>query len=285
MEANANIFEPVVIDSVAEAVVTQIEQLIISGVLKSGQKLPSERELAELMDVSRPKIRDAIKVLEDRGLLAVKHGDGTFVCALTGTALSPAMIDLYSRHPSAFRDYLEFRREVEGFAAYVAAQRATESDREIIRQLVVRMEQAHDNPNPVLEAEIDAGLHAAIVDAAHNSVLTHMMSSIYELMRSGVFYNRAFLDSAAGARDKLLDQHRAIADAVVVGAADDACSAAEAHLDFVMAGFRLGNAEEARGRIARKRLALFESAQDQLRFNRKRSKAQKTPGARASTAE
>jgi len=273
MEASPSIFEPVVIDTVAEAVVTQIEQLIISGVLRSGQKLPSERELAELMDVSRPKIRDAIKVLEERGLLIVKHGDGTFVGALTGTALSPAMIDLYSRHPSAFRDYLEFRREVEGFAAYVAAQRATESDREIIRQLVARMEKAHSNPDPVEEAEVDACLHTSVVDAAHNSVLSHMMTSIYELMRSGVFYNRSFLDAAAGARDDLLDQHRAIAQAVIAGDADKACAAAEAHLDYVMAGFRLGNAEEARGRTARKRLALIESAQDQLRFSRKRSKA------------
>ena len=267
------IFEQIVVDSVSEAVVTQIEQLVISGVLKSGQKLPSERELSELMNVSRPKVRDAIKVLEDRGLLIVRHGDGTFIGSLTGTALSPAMLDLFSRHPIAFHDYLEFRREVEGFAAFVAAQRATDGDREFISRLIEKMDAAHERNNPVEEAELDANFHAAIVDSAHNSIFTHMMASIYELMKRGVFYNRQFFDSFARGRDQLLEQHRAIADGVISGDPDAACKAAEAHLDFVMMAFRSGSAEEQRNRIARKRLALFEMADHQTEARRRRTHA------------
>ena len=148
MEAEQKIFERIETDTVSEAVVAQIERLILDGVLKGGQKLPSERDLSELMEVSRPKVRDAIKVLEDRKLLTVRHGEGTFVAPLTGTALSPAMVDLIARHAGAFYEYLEFRREVEGYAAFMAAQRATDADHAIIKRHIDQMVAAHSNPDP-----------------------------------------------------------------------------------------------------------------------------------------
>lgn len=271
MDAAKQIFEPIEVDSVSEAVIGQIEQLIISGVLKSGQKLPSERELAELTEVSRPKVRDAIKVLEERGLLSVKHGEGTFVADLTGAALSPAMVDLYSRHAEAFFDYLEFRRELEGYAAFLAARRATDHDREIIRRIVDRMEVAHQDANPSEEAELDVKLHAAVADAAHNSMLVHVMGSIYELMRRGIFYNREQLYRLGGARDKLLEQHKAIADGVLTGDSDAASKAAEAHMDFVRAAFSTDNAVAGRDRIARKRLGLYEMSIERAKPRRARS--------------
>lgn len=273
MDADKFIFEKIEIDTVSDAVVNQIEQLIISGVLKSGEKLPSERELAELMNVSRPKIRDAIKVLEERGLLMVKHGGGTFIGELTGTALSPAMLDLFSRHASAFYDYLEFRREVEGFAAYLAARRATESDLTVIRKILKQMEKAHEAGDSLREAEIDATFHAAIVDTAHNTVLVHMMSSIYALMQRGVFYNREFIYNHNNGRARLLEQHRAIAEAVLAKDPDRACKAAEAHMDFVRSSFRLASAADSRQRIASKRLRLFETSEPPPYRRRKLSPA------------
>lgn len=173
--------------TVSEAVVAQIEDLVLSGVLKSGQKLPPERELAELMDVSRPMVREAIKSIEARNLLVVRQGEGTFIAELTGAALSPAMIELFAQRPKAFEDYLEFRFEVEGYAAFLAAQRATDSDREIIQGIIAEMEAAHELEDPTREAQADVVLHTSIVDAAHNSMPVHVMSSIYELMRRGVF--------------------------------------------------------------------------------------------------
>lgn len=258
MDPAKQIFEPVDVDSVSEAVVSQIESLIISGVLKSRQKLPSERELSDLVKVSRPKVRDAIKVLEDRGLLSVRHGEGTFIADLTGAALSPAMVNLYSRHADAFFDYLEFRRELEGYAAFLAAQRATDQDRKIISDIIARMEAAHLNDDPHEEAEIDVMLHSAVADAAHNSMLVHVMGSIYELMRRGVFYNRAQLYRQAGSRDKLLAQHKAIANGILNADPQAAGQAAEAHIEFVRASFSMGATETARSRVARKRLDLYE---------------------------
>ncbi|MEO1092679.1 MAG: FadR/GntR family transcriptional regulator [Pseudomonadota bacterium] len=273
MRAHERLFERIDIDTVAEAVVAQIEQLIISGVLKSGQKLPAERELAELMDVSRPKVRDAIQVLEARGLLKVRHGDGTFVNGLTGMALAPAMVDLFARHPRAFGDYLEFRREVEGFAAFLAAQRATASDRQIIEQTLTDMQIAHADPDPKRESDLDVRLHTAIVDAAHNAMLGQMMASIYDLMTRGVFYNRDFLYGRGDARERLLEQHLAIASGVLDGDPERAAAAAEAHMDFVSTSFRVGRADEERDRVARKRLVLMDLAQEPARPPRRPSPA------------
>ena len=259
-QADVQLFESIDHDLVADAVVQQIERLIVSGVLKGGQKLPSEREMAELMGVSRPKLRDAIKVLEERGLVTVRHGDGTFVARLTAAALTPAMIELLSRHRSAFYDYLEFRREVEGFASFAAAQRATEADREILRGLIAEMERAHADADTTREAELDTEFHIAVVDAAHNSMLIQVMASIYELMSRRMFHNRRFLYELPDARDALLDQHRAIADAVIGGDPERAARAAEEHIDFVEAGFRDGEEAARREGISRKRLVLSQAA-------------------------
>ena len=258
MQAVDGLFDPVQADSMAQAVVVQIEDLILSGVLKSGQKLPSERDLAERLQVSRPTVRDAIKTLEGRELLIVKHGDGTFVANLTGTALSPAMIDLFQRRPEAFLHYLEYRMEVEGYAAFLAAQRATDADLAAIRHTIEAIEAAHEKDDPAEEAALDVALHTIIVDATHNAMLIHMMASIYDLMRRGVFYNRDFLYTRPGGRAALLAQHQTIARAILARDAAAACAAAEDHLRYVRSAFTAGQEEEGRMRIARKRLALLD---------------------------
>ena len=257
-EFGQRVFEPINVDTVTEAVVNQLESLVIAGVLKSGQKLPAEREMAEMMQVSRPKLRDALKILEDRGLITSRHGGGTYIAELTVAALSPAMTALFERHKSAFSDYLEFREEMESFAGFLAAQRATEEDREVLRRLIEEMKAAHQEVDPSREAQIDLALHTAIVDATHNSMLIHMMASIYEMMSRGVFYNRDFLYSVPEGRDTLLDQHIALAQAIIDGDADKAAAAAGDHLDFVRRSFRRGEETDRHVSIARKRLAIAE---------------------------
>jgi GntR family transcriptional repressor for pyruvate dehydrogenase complex len=276
MTAREALFETVDVDGVAEAVIAQVEKLIVAAVLRSGQKLPAERELAERLGVSRQKLREALAVLEARGLIVARQGDGTYVAALTGAALAPAMVDLFARHPQAFGDYLEFRRETEGFAAHLAARRATESDHAVLRGLVARMEAAHADPDPSEEARLDVAFHAAVVDAAHNAMLAHVMASIYELMARGVFYNRGFLHDFRDGRERLLEQHRAIARAILARDPAGAAEAAEAHNDHVRASFAAAAAVDGRERIARKRLVLFEDQPTSRRAARTASDEQPT---------
>lgn len=256
METARILFEPIAHDSVADAVIDQIEDLIVTGVLKEGRKLPSERDMAELLDVSRPKVREALKALEDRKLIEVRHGEGSFVAPLIGKALSPALIDIYARHPVAFFDYLEYRREQEGFAARLAAERATQADKDVIGTLLDDMDAAHRNDDTKAAQRADINFHSAIVDASHNTTLIHMMASIYDLTQRGVFYNRDFLRTLDGSGEKLLSQHHRIGAAVLGGNLEEAEAAARAHLDFVEKSFRVGQDSAKRENIARKRLML-----------------------------
>ncbi len=250
------IFEPVGHESLADAVVAQIEDLIASGILKQGRKLPSERDLAEMLRVSRPKLREALSVLEERGLVTTQHGEGTFVAALTGQAMLPALLALYERHEPAFFDYLEYRREQEGFAARLAARRATKADKERIAEILAENERAWHENDAKASREADFALHAAIVDASQNATLIHMMASIYELTKQGVFYNRSFLKSIDGSGKKLLDQHLELGQSVIDGDEQRAEQAAFDHIDFVEDSFRLGIEQQRREVMAEKRRIL-----------------------------
>lgn len=256
-DSTMNLFGPIGHESVADTIVHQIEELIVRGVLKDGTRLPSERSLAEAMEVSRPKVREALKRLEDAGLIIVRHGEGSFVAPLIGSAMSPALIDLYSRHVSAFEDYLEFRREQESFAAMLAAERATEEDCEILRDIVQELEVAHTEGDAETSRAADMRFHSAIVDASHNSLLVHSMAAIYQLMERNVFYNRSFLRSIDGTGDQLLAQHKAIAEAILAHNPAAALDAAADHIDFVAKSFRVGRARDQREEVARRRKALL----------------------------
>jgi len=251
-----SLFEPIGHESVADAAVAQIEDLIASGILRQGGKLPSERELAELLGISRPKLREALQVLEERGLVVTKHGEGSFVAALTGQAMLPALLALYGRHEPAFFDYLEYRRAQESFAARLAAQRATKSDKQRISEILVEMERAWKTKDAEASREADLALHTAIVDASQNATLIHMMSSIYDLTRQGVFYNRDFLTTIDGTGKKLLEQHMELGNAVLDQDEERAAKAAELHLDFVEQSFRLGMERQRRETMAEKRRLL-----------------------------
>jgi GntR family transcriptional repressor for pyruvate dehydrogenase complex len=249
---NNNLFDPIHHESVVDEVVNQIETMIISGILKEGRKLPSEREMAEVLQVSRPKVREALKRLESSGLIVSLHGGGTFVGELTGKAMSPALTELYSRHESAFFDFLEYRREQEGFAAELAAERATDIDREIITDILKKLDKAYQSGNQREAREVDFLFHSVIVDASHNTTLIHMMSSIYELAKKVVFYNLDYLNTLENSAEKLQEQHHRIAKALFKRDPLESKRAARDHVDYVELSFRKRQEQRRRDRISSK---------------------------------
>jgi len=95
------------------------------------------------------------------------------------------------------------------------------------------MEAAHLKRDPTDEAALDAEFHLAIIEASHNVVMLHMMRSMYDLLRQGVFYNRQMMFRNRTTRDLLLDQHRAINIGLQSRDAQRAKAAVEAHLTYV----------------------------------------------------
>jgi GntR family transcriptional repressor for pyruvate dehydrogenase complex len=226
-------FEKVLPDKLSTIVVKQIELLILRGILRPGERLPAERELSERLGVSRPSLREAIAELQDRGLLTAKAGSGIFVADVLGSAFSPALIQLFATHDDAVFDYLSFRKDMEGMAARRAATYGSDSDLKVVQAVFDKMEDAHGKRNADEEARLDAQFHSAIIDASHNVIMLHMMRSMFDLLREGVFYNRKVMFQQRTSRPALLDQHRRINEALQARDADAAEAAVRDHLDYV----------------------------------------------------
>jgi GntR family transcriptional regulator, transcriptional repressor for pyruvate dehydrogenase complex len=241
-------------EKLSQSVVRQIEQLILRGILRPGERLPSERDMAEKLGVSRPSLRDAIADLAERGLLSTRAGSGVFVAEVLGSAFSPALIALFASHEEAVFDYIAFRRDMEGIAAERAAVLGSATDLLVISTIFAKMEAAHQKRDPSDEAALDAEFHMAIIEASHNVIMLHMLRSMFDLLRQGVFYNRQVMFRNRITRDQLLDQHRAMNAAIQARDPEAARAAVVEHLAYVEQAFHDQMRAEKHEAIARQRL-------------------------------
>lgn len=246
-------FQKVQTEKLSTSVVRQVELLILRGILRPGERLPAERELSERLGVSRPSLREAISELQVLGLLTARAGSGIFVADVLGNAFSDSLVRLFSSHDEAVFDYISFRRDMEGLAAERAARLASDTDLKVIQTVFDKMEAAHPKRNPADEAQLDADFHLAIIEASHNVIMLHMMRSMYQLLREGVFYNRAIMFRQRTTRSELLEQHRAINTALQAREAEAARNAVIHHLDYVEAALSDHKKAERNEAIARQR--------------------------------
>ena len=247
-------FTKVSAEKLSATLVRQIELLILRGILRPGDRLPAERKLSDQLGVSRPSLRDAIAKLCAHGLLISKANSGIFVADQLGSAFSPTLTELFSRHDEAVMDTIDFRIDIEGLAAERAARQASDTDLQVIDAIFHKMLTAHGKPNPEAEARLDAEFHISIVEACHNIIMVHMMRSMFQLLRQGVFYNRQALFRQNTTRRALLDQHRAINDAIQARNPARARQAVQKHLGFVRQALQDWRASEKNEAIAKQRL-------------------------------
>jgi GntR family transcriptional repressor for pyruvate dehydrogenase complex len=247
-------FQQIASEKLSTAVVRQIEDLILRGILRPSDRLPSERELSERFGVSRPSLREAVSSLCDAGLLEARAGSGVFVSDVLGNAFSPALTRLFASHDEALLDYISFRGDIEGLAAARASEHGSDTDLAVIDTILAKMEAAHHKRNPAEEAALDADFHMAIVEASHNVVMLHMMRSMMDLLREGVFYNRSAMFRRRPTRDALLDHHRTINVAIQARDPEAARRAVETHLAFVRESLRDQRDADAKEDVARLRL-------------------------------
>jgi GntR family transcriptional repressor for pyruvate dehydrogenase complex len=164
-----------------EEVVGQLHQLIDAGKLKAGDRLPSERELADTFRVSRSSVREAIKTLENEGMVISRPGSGTFITAVNVEAIIPSLASLLSRGKDALLDLFEMRRLVEPSIAALAAERATPAD--ILRLKEICTEQERQIRRDTSAVDSDAAFHLTIGRATHNSALQRLVASIVEILK------------------------------------------------------------------------------------------------------
>ena len=242
---------------ISDMITSQLEDMIIHGVLVPGERLMSERDLAREMEVSRPSLRDALQKLENKGLIETRQGGRTFVRNFLGPSLTDPLAELLERSPNTAQDFLELRTTLDGIAAYYAALRATEVDRELLTLCFETMEEAYNEKDPSEEADIDADFHMAIAEAAHNVVLLHILRSLFLILRTNVFSNRMNLYTRPSSREILLKQHKAIYEAIMTCDPEKARNAAAGHLQYVKETMQEIGHEETRTEVSQRRLERY----------------------------
>ena len=218
-------------DKLYKQVADQIQQLILDESICAGDKLPGERELAEKMGVSRTVVREAIRVLSDRGLVHVKSGCGTYVRQLSAKDAA-ASIELFlklKQSPESFQDVSEVRRMIEVEAAGLAAERATPQDIAEIQKAIEGMHAAGGETERY--AEYDVAFHTAIARATHNELIAVLLGPISDLLAEMV---RVSLD-APHAADEGLAHHHHILEQIQAGDREAARQAMRAHIEHAQA--------------------------------------------------
>ena len=207
------VFEPIRPRKISEEIVEQIKKLIAKGELKPGDKVPSERELAVMLGVSRPSVREAIMVLETMGFVESRQGGGTFVRALTETSIADPLARLVeAKDPELLRALAEVRMGLEGWSASLAARRAEPGEIAEIRRLyeVMAAQAARGGWDP----QVDADFHYAITAASHNTLQMHVLDSIHTLFHATIQVALMEFYRQQGHIEKLLTQHREIMEAI-----------------------------------------------------------------------
>ncbi|MBS1140719.1 MAG: transcriptional regulator, GntR family [Proteobacteria bacterium] len=240
---------------ISDAVASTLERRILEGSLKSGDRLPPERELAIELGVSRPSLREAIQKLASKGMVTSRQGGGTYVTdALESTFFDPWQ-DMMGSYPNLREDMLEFRRMLEGQAAEWAAERATDADLQRLDQAFTALQSSFESDDTARRSDADIAFHQAIGDAAHNVLLGHLSSALLRLMHDNIRLNLGELKTVPAASRLLMSQHAAIHTAVRERKPQAARSAAETHIDFVRETLAQTLRSVARRETAERRLS------------------------------
>ena len=207
------VLEPIRPKKISEEIVDQIKQLISKGELKPGDRIPSERELATMLGVSRPSVREAIMVLEAMGFLDSRQGGGTFVKALTESSIMDPLAKLVEqRDPELLRALAEVRMGLESWSAYLAGQRANAGDIAELHRLYAVMEKQASQGG--WDPDVDAEFHYAITAASHNSLQMHVLDSIHSIFHTTIQVALKEFYQKEGHVQLLLTHHREIMEAI-----------------------------------------------------------------------
>lgn len=240
---------------IADVIAHDLEQRILEGSLKPGDRLPAERNLALELKVSRPTLREAIQKLVSKGLLETRHGGGTLVTDRLQSTFADPWKDMLQAHPLLQADMLEFRHMLEGEAAMLAAERATDVDLARIDAAYGALERAYDSGDIAACIDTDVAFHQAIADASHNTMIGHLAASLMRVIHGHVADNLVHLHAIPKQWEQLRVQHRAIWQAVRGHASVDAQRVSRAHINFVRQSMEEAAKIEDRRNSALRRLS------------------------------
>jgi GntR family transcriptional repressor for pyruvate dehydrogenase complex len=215
----------------SDDIMEQLEAMILDGRLLAGQKLLSERTLAEQFAVSRPSVREAIQKLENKNLVERKQGGGTFVKPRLKELITEPLLLLLSDKPEMQFDLLEFRHALEGMAAYYAALRGQPEDYQALESALEAL--PDDSTDKSQQAIALVNFYLTMANAAHNMVLQHVMRSLQSMLQDNIQRNLEVLAKHSDAAQNINSQRRNIVKAILAGDPEQARKASNEHLAYI----------------------------------------------------
>jgi GntR family transcriptional regulator, transcriptional repressor for pyruvate dehydrogenase complex len=214
--------------AVTDEAILKIKEMLISGQLRPGDRLPPEKELSEGLGLSRSSLREAVKALELIRVLDVRRGDGTYVTSLEPRLLLEAMSFVVDLHQDAsILDLFEVRRILEPAAAVIAARKATSEDVEKLKQILTEVDAATSIEDLVAH---DLEFHGYISELSGNSYLASLLESLSSsTLRARIW--RGLTEEHAV--ERTLAEHHAIVDAIESGDPDLVRSCVTVHISGV----------------------------------------------------
>ena len=212
-----------------DGAIDSILDQIIEGTIADDEALPPEAELASLLDVSRPTMREAVRSLSDRGVLRVVHGRGTFVNPRDQWRDLPTVIRAMARTTPKRElgiQLTQVRRMIEVGACGLAALNRSEADVEEMRALLDRYDEANAAGDAEAATQIDIDFHTAILQASGNPFLATIMNPLSEAL----YASRYTTSSLADVRERAQGHHRRIVERIAAG---DSAGAKEAMRDHM----------------------------------------------------
>jgi GntR family transcriptional repressor for pyruvate dehydrogenase complex len=225
-------FRPVQKHTVAAEIIEQVKSLMRRRRYLRGARLPSERDLAKELNVSRPSVREALRMLTLIGVLDTRHGSGTQVASSSSNVFKAPFEFLIMLDRPSIHDLYETRELIEVFLAGRAAERRTSEDLAALESALREMRRVL--PDWAAMIEPDVRFHQAVAAAAHNCVLERVMGSLHDAIRS------AIQAAIPGARDIVgsYKAHRKIFDAIRQKNPEAARRAVARHMDLTFAAIR-----------------------------------------------
>jgi GntR family transcriptional repressor for pyruvate dehydrogenase complex len=193
---------------VYDSIVDQIKQLITDGTWKPGQRLPSERELTEMLSVGRTSVREALRILEAMGFVKIRAGDGSYV--QDSVAASSRLYNLVNliEGDEYIVDLMEAREMIESQIAFMAAESATLKDVAALEAIVSKQATAIESGGSGIGENIE--FHLRLTQATGNRVLLELQQIFFQLSHETI----AQLFRVPGRPQESVEQHRAIILAV-----------------------------------------------------------------------
>jgi len=218
-------------EKISTKIAQQIKTLINNGDLKPGDALPPERELVKFFNVSRASLREALNTLAGMGFLEMSQQHRTIVRSLASGRITDPLHHLLQEDIKTVFELIEVRKAFETWSAYHAAKRATVSDIVRLEKSVEAMRFKIDQGISV--AEDDANFHLAISEATHNKIQTHLMFSIYDILKESLVKYYESIKMQA-----VYEQHCKVVDAIKKRDSALASRKMHEHLDYVETSFR-----------------------------------------------